>query len=172
MQQAMSSTPLYATVTDDMPRASEYLIIVQDQHTPNAQQLCQKCQQLEQAVILSAHDDPSLAALFHAIAANLTDAHIGIHALVYGDEYFLWQVAQQLSVHGLLKDEIQLIKNESLNKRIYCVHCFHLFQSTADEFCDCPQCATHLFIRSHFSERLGAYMAVCANAEEIQGETA
>lgn len=173
MQPAMSSTPLYTNLNDVMPTTAAHLMILQDANSINAQQLGEKFQQVSAITYLSLkQNDAEFNELFSEIKAYLMEAHIGLRAVICGDEYFLWQVQQQLFQHGLNKAEIALIKNQSDVKRIYCVHCFHLFISTADEFCDCPQCATHLFIRSHFSERLGAYMAVCADAEETKGEIA
>lgn len=172
MQQAMQSTPSYATVLDDIPQALQYLIIVQNEKTEDVQKLYQGYQNIEKVIYLSAKKQLADAALDADIVNALQDAHIGLHAVVCGDEEFLWQVEQQLLLQGLIRAEIQLVKTQDNNRRIYCVHCFHLFSSTADEYCDCPQCATHLFIRSHFSERLGAYMGVSANAEDIRGEIA
>ena len=170
MQPAMQSTPCYASVLNDIPQATQHLIILQDQDSAIAQQLLLQYQSVTALECLAARHQQFDADLKKELTDILEDLHTGLHVVVCGDEVFLWHSAQHLLAHGLILDEMQMIKTATTAKQIYCVHCFHLFSSSADEYCDCPQCATHLLIRSHFSERLGAYMGVCANAEELKGD--
>ncbi|KAA8735020.1 hypothetical protein F4V57_04490 [Acinetobacter qingfengensis] len=170
MQDAMSSTPQYTESSHGLLLASRYFIILQDEKSDSALELMDQYQANNNAkIIILANPEDALA--LHQLSQAFKQACIGTYAIVCGDEYFLWQIKNKLLDYGLVSAEILLIKTPSPNKQIYCVHCFHLFQSSADKFCDCPQCHTSLFIRSHFSERLGAYMAVCANAEQIEEQT-
>ena len=65
---------------------------------------------------------------------------------------------------GLLGDEIELFK-QGARRRLYCVHCGHFQDIGSEGECTCGQCRVKLFVREHFSQRLGAYMGVCIDPD-------
>ena len=169
MTEDMLSTPHYATWQDLPAQCSQVLMItehgiVRDQTHIAAQT---PVQHLEAP--FNAHDPHWIATL----KWHLVQAKAGLHVVVYGREPFLWHIFKQVSAYGLLEEEISLILSaEDTLTPVYCVHCGHQFVSTQSDFSPCPSCEVHLLIRRHFSQRLGAYMGVCANALAPKGGVA
>ena len=163
MQEAMQSTPSYRQVQELKPVHQNYLLILQQTNTAEAEQLSQQFAAFPKLVASS-------ATFQHELQTQLQAAQAGLHVVLCGDEIFLWQVTQNLMAQGLMKDEIQQVQTEPALKKVYCVHCGETQITTAEEFCHCEHCGVYLLIRSHFSERLGAYMGVCANPDQPQAE--
>lgn len=159
MQDAMLSTPSYRQIQELQPVHGQYLLILQHDHSPEAQHLAD---QFAACSILLASSDT----FSDELKDQLQQAHAGVHAVVCGDEIFLWQMVQNLVAQGLMQDEIELVQTQPELKKVYCVHCGETQTTTAEEFCSCEHCGVYLLIRSHFSQRLGAYMGVCANPDQ------
>ncbi|MDP3367631.1 MAG: dimethylamine monooxygenase subunit DmmA family protein [Pseudomonas sp.] len=83
---------------------------------------------------------------------------------VFGEDIFLGHVHRLARQAGLLGDEIELFK-QGARRRLYCVHCGHLQDIGSEGECTCGQCRVKLFVREHFSQRLGAYMGVCIDPD-------
>ncbi|OAL83111.1 dimethylamine monooxygenase subunit DmmA family protein [Acinetobacter terrae] len=175
MQDAMLSTPIYQELCDLSVSASRHLLILQDGISEEGQQFIelQQHSQVYQLNLDSGQPDQALQHLLHQMSAFLQQQRAGLNVVIYGDEYFLWQVYPALKKYGFLKEEIHLVISRTLStpnlKQVYCVHCGHIQKTCWEDFCHCEQCNVHLLIRRHFSERLGAYMGVCADAQHPMG---
>lgn len=107
---------------------------------------------------------PSIEALYLRLQMLLEKAQAGTRLYVCGDESFLWHVYRLARHAGLLGDEIELFK-QGARRRLYCVHCGHFQDIGSEGECTCDQCRVKLFVREHFSQRLGAYMGVCIDPD-------
>jgi hypothetical protein len=103
------------------------------------------------------------------LRALLVEAEVGTRLYACGDESFLWHIHQLGRLGGLLGEEIELIRAGD-TRRMYCVHCTTLQDIGAVEEVHCRECGVRLYVREHFSQRLGAYMGVCIDADNPYGE--
>lgn len=174
MMEAINSTPKYQNIEALYSKPTKYLLLMQHASTLLEQQLAERFlpHQQMKVISLAAPNDDAFAQLLNSITDELKQEKAGIHTVIYGDESFLWMVQRCVVQSGCLKEEISLILDESVQpkiKNIYCVHCGHLQRTTEDDHCVCEHCHVALMIRSHFSERLGAYMGVCTNMNQSVG---
>lgn len=51
-------------------------------------------------------------------------------------------------------------------RRIQCVHCKGITEDVTSQPATCSHCGLILFVRGHYSRRIGAYQGVCINAED------
>jgi hypothetical protein len=81
-----------------------------------------------------------------------------------GDEAFLWRMHRLAREAGLEREEIATMPIGA-QRAVYCVHCAktHVY-SNGDEV-TCAHCKVRLSVRDHFSERMGAWLGVCADAD-------
>jgi dimethylamine monooxygenase subunit C len=169
MSDPMHSTPIYQDYDDIRRFASSYLIVAADENFILENFLKVLDQSISYHVLKhSSADDTKLETIFLDLTKYLNQAKAGVHIVVVGDESFIWQINQRLAQMGCLKEERTLILVRD-KKQVYCVHCGYQQDTKEKEKCVCEQCKVQLLIRSHFSERLGAYMGVCANANQPFG---
>lgn len=130
-----------------------------------------------QAQLLNGLDAPELrhlalphytdhAALSEALTTLLSVARVGVHLELHGDEAFIWSLRNVARAAGLLAEEITLHCSGSGRRMLFCVHCASLQVGTCASVQPCSHCAVLLEVRQHFSERLGAYLGVCADADQ------
>ncbi|KGT47458.1 dimethylamine monooxygenase subunit DmmA family protein (plasmid) [Acinetobacter sp. ANC 7454] len=173
MSTAMFSTPNYQNYTDIHPSAAGYLILLEQQDDVLVQQVLGliPADVRTQVIVQHQTDDAALAKFLNSVTQALQLEKAGIHSVVIGSESFIWMTHQCLQGLGCLKEEMTLVLNHRAGQKrnVYCVHCGHQQQTEEEECCTCEHCHVHLFIRSHFSQRLGAYMGVCANAYDPMG---
>ncbi|WP_180114097.1 dimethylamine monooxygenase subunit DmmA family protein [Acinetobacter sp. YH12063] len=175
MMEAMHSTPKYQSLDALNWNAPAFLVLTQSADSALAQQLELRLQPHQKLQVLSLPDaaDESFAHFCNQVQASLQQAKAGMHTVICGDESFMWMMQQCAVRSGSLKEEISLLLEGGIRqaqmKKVYCVHCGHTQKTSADDFCACANCQVELLIRSHFSERLGAYMGVCANAHQPMG---
>ena len=100
---------------------------------------------------------------FHDILAG---CHMGTRFYVAGSEGFIWQVAKALYDFGVQDDDIDKELCGTLARTVYCVHCKAVTKNAHHNIVTCTGCQRHLFVRDHFSRRLGAYMGLMVDAEE------
>ncbi|TVT79784.1 dimethylamine monooxygenase subunit DmmA family protein [Acinetobacter colistiniresistens] len=175
MQDPMNSTPIYQAATALQFQSGSTLFLFQHTQHADAQLLLQKFAFEDQSNLLILAEMPNadtdLDQYLQRIQQRMQHATTGWHAVVYGDEAFIWRVMQTLLATGLMQDEISLISSTG-PRQVYCVHCGHQQLYSQQDYCDCEQCGVHLLVRSHFSRRLGAYMGVCADADYPHGDAA
>ena len=56
--------------------------------------------------------------------------------------------------------------SRSTARRMQCVHCKGITEDVAIDPFVCAHCGLNLFVRDHYSRRLGAYQGVCIDAED------
>lgn len=120
--------------------------------------------ELEGLAEVNAFDDPD--ALAGAMRQRLARAGMGLRLYVVGPEAFVWRVNLVAREAGLREDEVQREACGSRARRVFCVHCRHVFEGVTVSPAVCPGCGLSLEVRDHFSPVLAAYLGVVANAED------
>ena len=105
-------------------------------------------------------------ALCVALGDYLGGLGMGTRLYVAGSESFLWQVvASARDGVGMSEAAIQLERCGPPARPVCCVHCKTTEPAVSTTIYQCPGCGLHLFVRDHFSRRLGVYQGVCVDAE-------
>lgn len=107
----------------------------------------------------------SAADLLVHLRHRLTREPVGLRLYAIGTEAFLWDVMNIGQEAGLGADEVALTHEGSLRRRVYCIHCKTTIDNVTTNIVTCTGCGARLFVRDHFSRRLGAFMGVMADAE-------
>lgn len=118
---------------------------------------------------LTLADFANTAALQLALTARLDLARCGLRLELRGDESFIWPL-QALARNAGLQDEEILLSRVPGSRQVFCVHCARCQPASAAEVLTCAHCGVRLEVRRHFSQRLGAYLGVCADADHPYAE--
>ena len=107
---------------------------------------------------------PTHDALERHLLATLDRAAIGLRLYVCGDEAFIWRVRRLAGQAGMLAEEITS-ELDAAPRAVYCVHCSasHVYDALPEV--ECAGCGINLSVRQHFSQRVGAYLGVCADPD-------
>lgn len=105
------------------------------------------------------------AAVLQALQDYLPAARMGLRVYVAGAEKFLWGVAERCAAYGIDKQDIVKELGGTLARSVYCVHCKAITHDVHSNVAACQGCGRMLFVRDHFSQRLGAYMGLMVDAE-------
>lgn len=158
------SVPRYPS-GDPAQRVAFQVLVTQDAGQQRHAQLLARADTIEiRHLALPQYADE--AALGEALATLLSEARVGMHLELHGDEAFIWSLRGVARAAGLLGDEITLQCSERGRRMLFCVHCASLQPGTSADLQPCSQCGVMLEVRRHFSERLGAYLGVCADADQ------
>lgn len=111
------------------------------------------------------HEAPSLPSALVRLRKALGDAQMGFHLYVAGTEGLIGQVTAEALAAGLPGDAVHCEHRGSLVRRMQCVHCKGITENVATDPFVCSHCGLTLFIRDHYSRRLGAFQGVCVDAE-------
>lgn len=118
--------------------------------------------QLPGAVLL----EGSATGIEAQLAEHLRHSHVGSHLYLIGDEAFIWHLHALACDAGLGAEEISAWAAPTGLRRLYCVHCGTLQEAAPTARLTCQHCSVRLAVREHFSRRLGAYLAVCEDADQ------
>lgn len=99
------------------------------------------------------------------LKSQLAECLMGTRFYVAGDEAFIWTVMGELAVYGVQDRHVEKELCGTLARSVYCVHCKTIDKDVHHNIHQCSGCSRHLFVRDHFSRRLGAYMGVMVDAE-------
>jgi hypothetical protein len=169
------SRPVSLPVYDVRPSAQQprdYLLVTQKQGVELHADLQQQIAKARSLTHLTLPEQGDMKTLQRALAEHLRISHVGVQLHVQGDESFLWKVRALAVDAGLLADEISLSLNSGPggSRSVFCVHCARVQDATDAALHTCCQCAVVLEVRQHFSQRLGAYIGVCADADLPYGD--
>lgn len=106
-----------------------------------------------------------IADLDSAIDSALAGAGMGLQAWLAGSEGLIAQATARLLAAGLGLGAIQAEHRGTAARRMQCVHCKTLAENVTTDPYTCPGCGRALYVRDHFSRRLGAFQGVCIDAE-------
>lgn len=147
-QQMCPREPIKLLFADEDSATRKYADIIQTM-VPEGLQICES----EQTVLT-------------ALREQLPDCLMGTQFYVAGSEAFIWAVLGELKVYGVQDRNVEKELSGTLARCVYCVHCKTTDKNVHHSIHQCSGCGRHLFVRDHFSRRLGAYMGVMIDAEE------
>ncbi|MFT3689562.1 dimethylamine monooxygenase subunit DmmA family protein [Paenirhodobacter sp.] len=111
------------------------------------------------------HEAPSYPACLERYRKALLDAHMGTQLYLAGTEGLIGQATAEALAAGLPAEAIQTEHRGSIARRMQCVHCKGITENVTTDPFTCAHCGLTLFVRDHFSRRLGAFQGVCVDAE-------
>lgn len=147
-QQMCPREPITLLFADDATTSKNYADIIQTL-VPEGLHICDS-------------EDDVLQTLRQQLPAYL----MGTQFYVAGSEAFIWAVIDELKVYGVQDKNVEKELSGTLARSVYCVHCKTTDRDVHHSIHQCSGCGRHLFVRDHFSRRLGAYMGVMVDAEE------
>jgi predicted RNA-binding Zn-ribbon protein involved in translation (DUF1610 family) len=108
---------------------------------------------------------PSIATLLNRLRTKLATATMGTRLYVAGTEGFIGQVMQVAMEFGMDPASIITEHRGSLARRVQCVHCKGITDHVTASPFTCSHCGLALFVRDHYSRRIGAFQGVNIDAE-------
>ena len=109
---------------------------------------------------------PTTDTLLVRLDGFLSTAHMGTRLYATGTEGFIGRVVQAGAARAIVPKSIVTEHRGSMARRVQCVHCKGITDNITLSHFTCSHCGLTLFVRDHFSRRLGAFQGVCANAED------
>lgn len=100
-----------------------------------------------------------------ALDRVLADATMGLQVFLAGSEGLIGQAQARVLAAGLPPGAIQSEHRGTAARRMQCVHCKTVAENITTDPYTCPGCGRALYVRDHFSRRLGAFQGVCIDAE-------
>jgi hypothetical protein len=114
---------------------------------------------------VAVHIAPDFDAATPLVDKLLAEARMGTQLYLAGSEGLIGHVSAMAFAAGLPMDEIQTEHRGSIARRIQCVHCKGITEEVMTDPFTCSHCGLTLFVRDHFSRRLGVFQGVCVDAE-------
>ncbi len=111
------------------------------------------------------YETPDLAAATPLVTQLLNDARMGTQLYLAGSEGLMGHVSALAIAAGMPVEEIQMEHRGSIARRMQCVHCKGITEDVTTDPFICSHCGLTLFVRDHFSRRLGVFQGVCVDAE-------
>jgi hypothetical protein len=110
--------------------------------------------------------EDGLGRALEALGSMLRSSQMGLRLDLVGPEDAIWQAAGVAARYGMSSAEMRLFQTGTKARPVFCVHCRAMTRGVRTNLVDCSGCARTLFVRDHFSRRLGAYMGFQIDAEE------
>ena len=108
---------------------------------------------------------PTIATAMFRLKGVLATATMGTRIYAAGTEPFIGSVLQETLAVGVDHKSVYTEHRGSAKRRIQCVHCKGLTEDVTATPFTCAHCGLTLFVRDHYSRRLGAFQGVCVDAE-------
>lgn len=112
---------------------------------------------------------PSIPTAMFRLKGVLATATMGTRLYAAGTEPFIGSVLQEAFAVGVDHKSVYTEHRGSAKRRVQCVHCKGLTEDVTTSPMTCAHCGLTLFVRDHYSRRLGAFQGVCVDAE-VPGE--
>ena len=112
---------------------------------------------------------PSVETTLFRLRAVLQTATMGTRILAAGTEPFIGHVVAEAAAFGVDPRSVITEHRGSSRRRVQCVHCKGMMDDVTQSPVVCAHCGLSLFVRDHYSRRLGAFQGVCVDAE-VPGE--
>lgn len=108
----------------------------------------------------------SIEAAQSRMTNSLSRLKMGTQIYLTGSEQLL-NVAMMLALQeGFDHHSLQTEHRGSWARRVQCVHCKGITANVTTQPAECVHCGLLLFVRDHYSRRLGAFQGVNINAED------
>lgn len=112
---------------------------------------------------------PSIPTAMFRLKGVLATATMGMRLYAAGTEPFIGSVLQEALAVGVDHKSVFTEHRGSAKRRVQCVHCKGLTEDVTTSPMTCAHCGLTLFVRDHYSRRLGAFQGVRVDAE-VPGE--
>lgn len=112
---------------------------------------------------------PTIPTAMFRLKGVLATATMGTRLYAAGTEPFIGSVLQEALAVGIDFKSVFTEHRGSAKRRVQCVHCKGLTEDVTASPFTCTHCGLTLFVRDHYSRRLGAFQGVCVDAE-VPGE--
>lgn len=109
---------------------------------------------------------PSLPTVMFRLKGVLATADMGTRLYATGTEPFIGSVVQEALAAGIDFKSVVTEHRGSARRRVQCVHCKGMTENVTTNPVVCAHCGINLFVRDHYSRRLGAFQGVIIDAEE------
>lgn len=156
------SRPVYTPVALN-ERSSYHLFICQEGPVAEMSRLYESCFAGAKALVtvsLNAVDiDQTLRKELSSVPLNTT-------VYLSGTEPFIWRTAKKLKAKGVVAEQIKMIKPDSNERNVFCVHCSTISYGATASPAICSGCERLLLVTDHFSKLHSAYMGYQVNAED------
>ncbi len=110
-------------------------------------------------------DFPSIQTAMFRLRGALATATMGTRLYAAGTEPFIGSVIQEALAAGIDYKSVITEHRGSAKRRVQCVHCKGFTEDVTETPFVCAHCGLNLFVRDHYSRRLGAFQGVCVDAE-------
>ena len=108
---------------------------------------------------------PTIPTALFRLRGTLATATMGTRLYAAGTEPFIGQVIQEGLAVGIDPKSVITEHRGSAKRRVQCVHCKGFTDDVTATPFKCSHCGLNLFVRDHYSRRLGAFQGVCVDAE-------
>lgn len=111
------------------------------------------------------HTVPDLDTATPLVTQLLSLARMGTTLYLAGSEGLMGHVSALALAQGMPLEAIQAEHRGTIARRMQCVHCKGITEDVTTDPFTCAHCGLTLFVRDHFSRRLGVFQGVCVDAE-------
>lgn len=108
---------------------------------------------------------PTIDTTLFRLRGVLQTATMGTRLYAAGTEPFIGRVIAEAAAFGVDPRSVITEHRGSLRRRVQCVHCKGMMEEVTHSPVTCAHCGLSLFVRDHYSRRLGAFQGVCIDAE-------
>ncbi|MEW6254681.1 MAG: dimethylamine monooxygenase subunit DmmA family protein [Pseudomonadota bacterium] len=108
---------------------------------------------------------PTIDTTMFRLRGVLQTATMGTRIYAAGTEPFIGRVIAEAATFGVDPRSVITEHRGSLRRRVQCVHCKGMMEEVTHSPVTCAHCGLSLFVRDHYSRRLGAFQGVCIDAE-------
>lgn len=108
---------------------------------------------------------PTVDTTLFRLRGVLQTATMGTRIYAAGTEPFIGRVIAEAATFGVDPRSVITEHRGSLRRRVQCVHCKGMMEEVTQSPVTCAHCGLSLFVRDHYSRRLGAFQGVCIDAE-------
>ncbi|MCW5623120.1 MAG: hypothetical protein KIT73_00155 [Burkholderiales bacterium] len=112
------------------------------------------------------HESPTVPAMLPRLRALLGAARMGTQLYLAGTEPLIGEGIRVAGEFGVDHAGVRTEHRGSLARRVQCVHCKGITESVTMSIVPCAHCGRHLFVRDHYSRRIGAFQGVMIDAEK------
>lgn len=108
---------------------------------------------------------PTVDTTLFRLRGVLQTATMVTRLYVAGTEPFIGRVVAEAAAFGVDPLSVFSEHRGSTRRRVQCVHCKGMMEDVTHSPVTCAHCGLSLFVRDHYSKRLGAFQGVCIDAE-------
>ena len=114
---------------------------------------------------VSVNSYPTVASFLTHMHGFMSRVRTRVQIYVAGSEALISRAVQIALQYGIHHDSVQTQLTGSLARRVQCVHCKGITEDVKTDIYVCAHCHLNLFVRDHYSRRIGAFQGVCVDAE-------